>query len=121
MHELSLMYEVILLVSKDAKLRGFQNVTQIQVIVGDISNVIPDKLESAFLYFCKAKAGLVNEQTQLTIIREKTITQCQNCLFTFEPDSGIALCPKCDSLDSLIISGETFQVEFYEGSGGIEN
>ena len=121
MHEMSLMYEVILLVSKDAKLRGFQNVTQIQVIIGDLSNVLPDRLESAFLYFCKEKAGLVNEQSQLTIIREKAMTQCQNCLFTFEPDDRITLCPQCNSLDGLIISGETFQVEFYEGSDGIES
>ena len=121
MYEMSLMYEVILLVSKDAKLRGFHNVTQIQVIVGDLSNVLPDKLESAFLYFCTEKAGLVNEQSQLIIIREKATTQCQNCLFTFESDSRIALCPQCHSLDSLVISGETFQVEFYEGNGGIEN
>ena len=121
MHEMSLMYEIILLVSKDAKLRGFQKVTQIQVIVGDLSNVLPDALEVAFLYFCKEKAGLLNEQSQLTIIREKAITQCQSCLFTFEPDYRIALCPKCNSLDGLIISGETFQVEFYEGSDGIEN
>lgn len=40
MHEMSLMYKVILLVSKDAKLRGFQKVTQIQVIVGDLSQDI---------------------------------------------------------------------------------
>ena len=121
MHEISLMYEVILLVSKDAKLRGFQNITQIQVTVGDLSNVLPDRLESAFLYFCKEKAGLMNEKSQLTIIREKAITQCQNCLFKFEPDYRIALCPKCNLLDGLIIAGETFQVEFYEGSDGIEN
>ena len=121
MHEMSLMYEIILLVSKDAKLRGYQNVTQIQVIIGDLSNVVPDALESAFLYFCKEKAGLVNEQSQLTMIREKAITQCQNCLFTFEPDNRIALCPKCHSLEGHIIAGETFQVEFYEGSDLIEN
>ena len=121
MHEMSLMYEIILLVSKDAKLRGFQNVTQIQVIIGDLSNVVLDALESAFLYFCKEKAGLVNEQSQLTMIREKAITQCQSCLFTFEPDDRITLCPQCNSLDGLIISGETFQVEYYEGSDLIEN
>ena len=121
MHEMSLMYEIILLVSKDAKLKEFQNVTQIQVIVGDLSDVSPDELQSAFLYFCKEKAGLVNEQSQLTIIREKAMTQCQNCLFTFETDDCIALCPQCHSLHSLIISGETFQIEFYEGSNLVEN
>ncbi|QIC49923.1 hydrogenase maturation nickel metallochaperone HypA [Lysinibacillus sphaericus] len=116
MHEMSLMYEIIQLVSEDAKLRGFQKVKQIQVIVGDLSNVLPDALELAFLFLCKERAGLLNEESQLTIIREKAISQCQNCLFKFEPDSRIALCPKCNLLDGLIISGEKFQVEFYEGS-----
>lgn len=121
MHEMSLMFEIIQLVSEDAKLRGFQTVKHVQVIVGDLSNVLPDALELAFLYFCKEKAGLLNEESKLTIIREKTITQCKNCLFKFEPDYRIALCPKCNLLDCLIISGETFQVEFYEGSDAFEN
>lgn len=121
MHELSLMYEIIQLVSEDAKLRNFRKVKHIQVIVGDLSNVLPDALELAFLYFCKDNAGLLNAESQLTIIREKAITQCQNCLFKFEPDYRIALCPKCNLPDGLIISGETFQVEFYEGSDEFEN
>lgn len=121
MHEMSLMYEIIQLVSEDAKLRGFQKVKEIQVIVGDLSNVLPDALELAFLYFCKEKEGLLNEESQLTIIREKAITECQNCFYKFEPDYRIALCPKCNLLEGLIISGETFRVEYYEGSDEFEN
>lgn len=121
MHEMSLMYEIIQLVSKDAKSRGFQKVKQIQVIVGDLSNVLPDALELAFFYFCKKEAGLLAEDSQLKIIQEKAITQCQSCLHKFEPDFRVALCPKCGLLSGLLISGETFQVESYEGSENVEN
>lgn len=121
MHEMSLMYEIIQLVSEDAKSRGFHKVKQIQVIVGDLSNVLPDALELAFFYFCKEKAGLLDEDSQLKMIREKAITQCQSCLHEFEPDFRLSLCPKCDLLNGLLISGETFKVESYEGSDEFEN
>lgn len=49
MHEMSLMWEIINLVSDDARLKGFDKVSKIDVIVGDLSNVLPDALELAFL------------------------------------------------------------------------
>ncbi|RUL48632.1 MULTISPECIES: hydrogenase maturation nickel metallochaperone HypA [Lysinibacillus] len=121
MHEMSLMHEIIQLVSEDAKSRGFYKVKQIQVIVGDLSNVLPDALELAFFYFSKKKMGLLDEESQLKIIHEKAIAQCQTCLHKFEPDFRLALCPKCGLLNGFLISGETFQVESYEGSDEIEN
>lgn len=121
MHEMSLMHEIIQLVSEDAKIRGFHKVKQIQVVVGDLSNVLPEALELAFFYFCKKKAGLLDEKSQLKIIHEKAITQCQTCLHEFEPDFRVALCPKCGLLNGLLISGETFQVESYEGSDDFGN
>lgn len=121
MHEMSLMYEIIQLVSKDAKSRGFRRVKQVQVIVGDLSNVLPDALEAAFFYFRKENLGLLDEYSQLEIVREKATTQCQTCLHEFEPDFRIALCPKCGLLNGLLISGETFRVESYEGCDVFEN
>lgn len=121
MHEMSLMQEIIQLVSEDAKSRGFHKVKQIQIIIGDLSNILPDALELAFFYFCKMQAGLLDEGSQLKIIHEKASAQCQTCLHEFEPDFRIALCPECGLLNSLLISGETFQVESYEGSEEFDN
>lgn len=121
MHEMSLMSEIIKLVSEDAGINGLDKVDKIEVIVGDYSNVLPAALELAFFHFRKEGSSLLNENTELHIIRELAIAKCQTCLLEFEPDYRIALCPNCGLLNCLLVSGETFRVESYEGSGGHEN
>lgn len=115
MHEMSLMSEIIQLVSDDARLRGFDKVDTIEVIVGDLSNVLPDALELAFFHFRKEGFGMIDEKTELRIICEVAKARCQTCLYEFEPDFRIALCPKCKLLNCRLVSGETFRVNSYEG------
>ncbi|MCM3693399.1 hydrogenase maturation nickel metallochaperone HypA [Neobacillus niacini] len=116
MHEMSLMSEIIKIVSEDARLHGFSKVDSIVVIVGDLSNVLPDALELAFFHFRKQGLGMLDENTEFEIIREVAKAKCQTCLFEFTPDYRMALCPKCMLPNCLLVSGETFRVESYEGS-----
>lgn len=115
-HEMSLMSEIIKIVSEDARLHGFSKINKIDVIVGDLSNVLPDALEFAFFYFRKQGLGIFDKNTELNIIREAAKAKCQTCLFEFIPDYRVALCPKCGIPNCLLVSGETFKVESYEGS-----
>lgn len=116
MHEMSLMSEIIKIVSEDARIHGFSKVDKIDVIVGDLSNVLPDALELAFFHFRKQGIGILGENTNLEIIREVAKAKCQTCLFEFSPDYRMVLCPKCGLPNCLLVSGETFRVESYEGS-----
>ena len=116
MHEMSLMSEIIQIVSEDAAARGFKKVNSIEVIVGDLSNVLPDALELAFMFFQRQEGRIIDENTKLNIIREAAKARCQTCDCEFNPDYKIALCPRCDLPGSLLVSGETFRVESYEGS-----
>lgn len=115
------MWEIINLVSEDARLKGINHVSKIDVIVGDLSNVLPDALELAFLYFRNDHVSFIDVSTQLHIIREMAIAKCGTCQQEFEPDYRVALCPKCGHSNCLLISGETFSVESYEGSDKREN
>ena len=121
MHEMSLMWEIIHLVSEDASLKGINHVSKIDVIVGDLSNVLPDALELAFLYFRNNHVSFIDVNTQLHIIREKAQSKCNSCQLEFEPDYQLAICPMCGLPNSMLISGETFRVESYEGSDKREN
>ncbi|MBT2681701.1 hydrogenase maturation nickel metallochaperone HypA [Bacillus sp. ISL-35] len=118
MHEMSLMSEIIEIVSEDAAERGFKKVDQIDVIVGDLSNVLPDALELAFLFFQRQEGSVIDEDSRLHIIREEAKARCPACQCDFQPDYRIALCPECGVPGSLVVSGETFRVESYEGRDG---
>lgn len=116
MHEMSLMSEIIQIVTEDAAARGFKKVNRIDVIVGDLSNVLPDALELAFMFFQRQEGSVVDENTKLHIIREAAKARCLACQNEFCPDYRIALCPECEIPGSLLVGGETFRVESYEGS-----
>ena len=109
------MSELLHIVSEDAHTKNIVQVYEITVIVGDLSNVLIEALELAFHYFQKQGLTLINEHTKLQIIREVAKAKCQSCFLQFETDYQIALCPNCKGLNCVLISGETFQVESYEG------
>jgi hydrogenase nickel incorporation protein HypA/HybF len=115
MHELSLMAELIKVVSEDARDRGIIKVSKIDVIVGDLSNVLPEALEEAFIYLRPRVEAPFDEQTELHIIREEARAACRSCGTEFVPDYRIAFCPVCRLPTSELQSGETFRVESYEG------
>ena len=115
------MSEILHVVSEDARTRKIMRIHEITVIVGDLSNVLVDALELAFHYFQKQGLTLINENTSLQIIREVAKAQCQSCFLEFEPDYQIALCPKCNVPNCLLVAGEKFQVESYEGSVEFES
>ncbi|MDQ0246804.1 hydrogenase nickel incorporation protein HypA/HybF [Bacillus fengqiuensis] len=116
MHEMSLMVELIHIVSEDANQRNIGYVNKIEVIVGDLSNVLPDALELAFFHIRKQGLRLIDEHTELHIIREAAKAKCPTCQQEFVPDYRIALCPKCQLPNCLLLAGETFRVKAYEGS-----
>ncbi|MGM9950372.1 MAG: hydrogenase maturation nickel metallochaperone HypA [Lysinibacillus sp.] len=115
------MAEIIHIVAEDARARNIKNIREITVVVGDLSNVLADALELAFQYFQKQTPVPITENTELHIIREAAKAQCQSCRLEFEPDYRIALCPSCKGLNCLLIAGETFQVQSYEGSVAFES
>ncbi|MDZ5712737.1 hydrogenase maturation nickel metallochaperone HypA [Jeotgalibacillus haloalkalitolerans] len=116
MHEMSLMSEIIQAVSADAQTRGIKRVERIDVIAGELSNVLPDALELAFFYFQKQGIHCIDESTTLRISTEPAIARCEECQLEFKPDYRIALCSKCMRTSCVLLSGETFKVESYEGS-----
>jgi hydrogenase nickel incorporation protein HypA/HybF len=116
MHEMSLMSEIMEIVLGDAAARGFNKVNRIDVIVGDLSNVLPDALELAFLFFQRQEGTMIDKDSALHIKREEAKAQCPACQCEFQPDYRIAICPECGIPGCLLVSGEAFRVESYEGS-----
>lgn len=115
LHEMSLMSEIIQLVTEDAEKRGFNQVVSIEVIVGEHSNVLTEALQFAFQYFQGQQSYIINKYTNLDITHEEAKVRCQNCKMEFHPNDVKALCPDCKLSNCLLISGEAFRVISYEG------
>lgn len=116
MHEMALMGDILQLVEEDARKRSMNRVDKIELVVGDLSNALPDALEMAFDVHKARGLALLTEASRLMIIREKAKAVCTVCGHEYLPDSRISICPECGLPSGQLTEGETFRVESYEGS-----
>jgi hydrogenase nickel incorporation protein HypA/HybF len=115
MHEMSLMGEVLNIILEDANKKGITVLDRIELVVGEISNVMPDALEMAFEIFKEQNPNVIDSKAVLKIHREKAMAECVICGTVYHPEQRIAQCPNCLMPSGKVTSGETFQVLSYEG------
>lgn len=113
---MALMGDLLAIVEKDVKERHFTRVDRIDLIVGDLSNAMPDALEMAFEIYRASGIPFLTEDSKLVIEREEAKARCILCDTEYVPDERLALCPKCSMPTGKLISGERLQIQSYEGS-----
>jgi hydrogenase nickel incorporation protein HypA/HybF len=114
-HEMSLMGEILLIIQKDATAKDIKKLDRVELMVGEVSNVLPDALYMAFEIYKEQNPHFINENATLIIQHEEAHAECILCGKSYKPDQRIALCPDCKMPSGKITSGETFQVLTYEG------
>ncbi|UQD51038.1 hydrogenase maturation nickel metallochaperone HypA [Bacillus methanolicus] len=116
MHEMALMEEIVRLIEQDAIKRNIHAVIKVELIVGALSNALPEALELAFDAYKLQKDNRLTEDAQLIIHFERAKAFCPICEQEYEPKSRLVQCPSCMLPSSQITAGETFRVLSYEGS-----
>jgi hydrogenase nickel incorporation protein HypA/HybF len=118
MHEMALMGDILQLVQEDAATKGITQIEKVELIVGEITNAMPDALQMAFEIFREQNIQLFTENAVLIIHLEEAQAECVLCGEKYRPNQKIALCPNCNIPSGKILTGETFQVLSYEGGNG---
>ncbi|MFX3616774.1 MAG: hydrogenase maturation nickel metallochaperone HypA [Sporolactobacillus sp.] len=117
MHEMGLMEDALEMVANDAKKQGIHSIEKISLVVGDLSNVLPDALRFAFEAFRESRQiPQLSADAVLDIIPEKGLAHCLACDKMYEPTQFIATCPECGMPFGVLLAGETFKIKSYEGS-----
>lgn len=116
MHELALMGDILTIVENDARQRDFQAISSISLVVGRFSGAMPDALSMAFDIFKAQRSTMLLDEATLTILEEEAVALCPFCEITYEPTQRIAVCPHCSMPGGQLITGQTFQVQSYDGS-----
>lgn len=115
MHEMSLMGEVLNIIQEDAITKGIKKLDKVELVVGEISNVLPDALIMAFAIFKEQNPHFIHQEAVLEIHFEEAKAKCIFCGKEYQPEQRIAQCPVCQLPSGKVTSGETFQVLSYEG------
>jgi len=112
MHEVSIIENVIKIVTDKAIENKFSKVSKVSLKIGELSGVMPGSLKFAF-ESCIMDTML--EGSTLDIEKVSATAECTDCAQQFPIDHFNKLCPSCNKFCSSIISGYELYINTIEG------
>ncbi|MHB9095068.1 MAG: hydrogenase maturation nickel metallochaperone HypA/HybF, partial [Eubacteriales bacterium] len=88
-----------------------QRVTKVILVVGEMTNAMPDALEAVFTVFAH---GTKVEGAELQIRMIPLTARCTECEWEGSIERHVFICPHCSSLGLEIKSGRELYVESLE-------
>ena len=111
MHEFSLMASVLKNVEDSAKEAGATQITCISLVVGRMTEVLPDAMEFALEALGE---GTMAEGCQLQIKLLEPRSRCLACNREYDHDRYHRSCPDCGSLATELIQGRELYIDAIE-------
>ena len=111
MHEYSITESVLTLALEKAKEANAIKITRINLVVGDLSGVVPDCVR---FYFEHISKDTMASGAELVFATVGTKLRCSNCNHDFTPDGLEWLCPDCHESGVEITSGRECYMESIE-------
>lgn len=114
MHELPVTKSILDIVLRHAESNGVQKVISIQLIIGALSDLEEEWLQS---YFDHLSRGTVAEGAKLKVRRSSLTLFCRHCSSEFSvPRESLdnTQCPECGRDEAAVVSGTGYSVESME-------
>ncbi len=113
MHELSVMSNILDIVLEYAGKNGATRVSKIYLVVGDLSDLVPEWMQTYFDFVSK---DTIADKAELHITRVPAVLKCRSCSFEFtlSRENWQFSCPSCSASDVELLSGREFTVESIE-------
>jgi hydrogenase nickel incorporation protein HypA/HybF len=111
MHELAVTEDILRIVSEHAEGAGAEGVTDIHLVIGDMSSFVDDSIQ---FYFDLLSPGTVAEGAELHFHRVGIRFRCRECGHEFEPRGMDWSCPECGRMGGEVIAGKEFFVDSIE-------
>jgi len=111
MHEFGITESIVSIVLGKAKEARARRITEINLVVGELSGFVPDCIQFYFDFLSKdniAKGAILHFESAPAQLR------CRNCCVTFNPQDTLWTCPKCQSQDVEIAGGRELYVKSME-------
>lgn len=114
MHETSLLSDLLRTIEASARENNIEEVTEIKLVIGGISNVLPDAMEFAFESFKGNPPLAADARLELEVKMPQAF--CNDCGKPFEWSSvDDFTCPHCGACNIKLSGGEELYIEYYKG------
>lgn len=109
MHELSIMGNILDIVLEFAGKNGARKVARINLQVGEISDLIPEWMQTYFDFVSK---DTIAEKAEISVEKVPAVLRCKSCgtEFRFTKEDWRFSCSACESSDIEILSGREFRI-----------
>ncbi len=113
MHELSIMSNILDIVIEYAEKYNAKRVAKINLLVGELSDLIPEWMQT---YFDFVSRDTIAEKAELNIERIPTVIRCKECgtESTIKRENLKFYCPHCESTEVELLSGREFTIQSIE-------
>ena len=108
MHELSVTQGMLEIVLRHAQQAEAQRITQIHLVIGDLSSIIDDSVQ---FYFDFISQDTIAEGAQLVFQRVPATFCCRDCGNTFTSKERDFTCPHCGEMSVEVVAGNEFRVD----------
>lgn len=111
MHELSVVNEIIRIVSEQADLHGKGRVESIHLVIGELTGHRTEGLQFCFDILAE---GTPLEGARLDADYVRPVLRCPSCGLTFDKDGPSLKCPSCGSAARMDGSGRELYIDAME-------
>jgi len=113
MHEVGLMQTALEMAFAQVRQAGASRIHLMRLRVGELSGVVPEALEMAFV---AAIPDTPADGAELIVERVPVICRCAECDFRFCPNDVVYLCSNCGALNSCVQQGRELELTSLEVS-----
>jgi hydrogenase nickel incorporation protein HypA/HybF len=111
MHELGITENIVNIALAKAGEAEASKITQINLVVGEMSGFVPDCIQ---FYFDSLSKDTMAEGAVLHFESVPTQLRCRNCSATFHPQDTLWSCPHCQGQSIEISKGRELYIESLE-------
>lgn len=112
MHEVSIIQNVIEIVTQKAIENNLTKINKVSLKIGELSGVMPESLNFAFDSCIK---GTMLEDSTLGIETVSALGECRDCNLEFPIEHFNKLCPSCNKFCTNIVRGYELYINTIEG------
>ena len=114
MHELGIMTGVMESVETAARNAGALKVTEVRLVVGEMTEAVTSALEFAFEALREQSEYALCKDAVLTVEMIRPKSHCLACDATYEHDRFTMLCPECGSFATELLAGRELHIDSIE-------
>lgn len=111
MHELGITENIVNIALDKANEAQASKVTQINLVIGELSGVVPDCIQ---FYFGSLSKDTIAQEAVLHFELVPAQLRCRNCSTIFHPQDTLWSCPECRGQSVEIFKGRELYIESLE-------